>query len=120
MRHRADGPVYEWEFEIDGVEVVRRLTGPFILNDPGLVLQAVRKGSGIGYVTLPETRADLDSGRLRRALTDFCPPFDGYHLYYLGKRNLSSALRLLIDRLRARRMISFHEANAISPSAGVI
>lgn len=103
MRHRSDGPVYDWEFEIDGSEVVKKLTGPFILNDPGLVLQAAREGHGIGYLLLPEVQADLDSGRLKRALADFCPPFEGYHLCSMGKRNLSSALRLLIDRLRFRR-----------------
>ena len=103
MRHRSDGPVYDWEFEIDGSEVVKKLTGPFILNDPGLVLQAAREGHGIGYLLLHEVQADLDSGRLRRALADFCPPFDGHHLCYMGRRNLSSALRLLIDRLRAPR-----------------
>jgi DNA-binding transcriptional LysR family regulator len=102
MRHRSDGPVYDWEFEIDGFEVVKKLTGPFILNDPGLVLQAAREGHGIGYLPLPEVQPDLDSGRLRRALADYCPPFDGYHLCYMGRRNLSSALRLLIDRLRVR------------------
>ncbi|MEI4470113.1 LysR family transcriptional regulator [Frigidibacter sp. MR17.24] len=101
MRHRADGPVYDWEFEIGGVEVVKRLTGPFILNDPGLVMEAVRAGHGIGYLPLPDVRADLLTGRVRRVLAEFCPPFDGYHLCYMGRRNVSSAMRVLIDRLRA-------------------
>lgn len=104
MRHRSDGPVYDWEFEIDGVEVVKKLSGPFILNDPGLVIQAARAGHGIGYLPLPEARADLASGQLRRVLADFCPAFDGYHLCYMGRRNLSSALRLLVDRLRAQKV----------------
>lgn len=103
MRHRSDGPVYDWEFEIDGAEVVKKLTGPFILNDPGLVLTAARAGHGIGYLPLPEAIADLDNGRLRRVLAPFCPPFDGYHLCYMSRRNQSSAMRLLIDRLRAAR-----------------
>ncbi|TMV09302.1 LysR family transcriptional regulator [Arenibacterium halophilum] len=101
MRHRSDGPVYDWEFEIDGEDVVKKLSGPFILNDPGHVLTAARAGHGFGYLPLPEVRADLDSGRLRRVLAEFCPRFDGYHLCYMGRRNLSSALRLLIERLKA-------------------
>lgn len=105
MRHRADGPVYDWEFEVDGSEIVKKLTGPFILNDPRLVLEAARAGHGIGYLTLPEVQADLEAKRLTRVLSEFCPPFDGYHLCYMGRRNLSSALRLLIDRLRAQYMI---------------
>lgn len=103
MRHRVDGPIYDWEFEVNGAEIVRKLSGPFILNDPGLVLSAAREGHGIAFLPLPEVAADLDAGRLRRVLTPFCPPFDGYHLCYMGRRNLSSAMRLLIDRLKAAR-----------------
>ncbi|MER5172987.1 LysR family transcriptional regulator [Thioclava kandeliae] len=102
MRHRADGPVYDWEFEADGTEIVKKLTGPFILNDPALVREAVRAGHGIGFLPLPEVRADLATGELRRVLAEFCPAFAGYHLCYMGRHNLSSALRLLIDRLRFR------------------
>lgn len=103
MRHRSDGPVYDWEFDIDGGEVIKKLNGPFILNDPGLVLQAARAAHGIGYLLLPEVQGDIDGGRLKRVLAEYCLPFDGYHLCYMGRRNLSSALRLLIDRLRAKR-----------------
>ncbi|WP_417263871.1 LysR family transcriptional regulator [Celeribacter sp.] len=102
MRHRVDGGTYDWELEKDGDEQPLKLDGPFILNDSGMVLQAAREGLGIGFLTLPEIEADLAAGRLIRVLTDWCPPFDGYHLCYSGRRNVSSALRLLIDRLRYR------------------
>ncbi|WP_118134154.1 LysR family transcriptional regulator [Oceanicella sp. SM1341] len=102
MRHRIDGPVYDWEFEAEGREMVKKLTGPFILNDPLMVQTAALAGCGIGYLTLPEVQPELEDGRLVRLLAAWCPPFDGYHLCYSGRRNLSSALRLLIDRLRYR------------------
>ncbi|WP_226552466.1 LysR family transcriptional regulator [Celeribacter naphthalenivorans] len=102
MRHRVDGATYDWELEKDGDEQTLKLDGPFILNDSGMVLQAAREGLGIGFLTLPEIEADLAAGRLKRVLADWCPPFDGYHLCYSGRRNVSSALRLLIDRLRYR------------------
>ncbi|WP_417280730.1 LysR family transcriptional regulator [Celeribacter sp.] len=102
MRHRVDGATYDWELEKDGDEQTLKLDGPFILNDSGMVLQAAREGLGIGFLTLPEIEADLAAGRLIRVLADWCPPFDGYHLCYSGRRNVSSALRLLIDRLRYR------------------
>jgi len=35
-------------------------------------------------------------------LDDGCPPFDGSHLFYSGRRRVGSALRLVIDRLRYR------------------
>lgn len=102
MRHRVEGPVYDWEFEGPDGEVVRKLRGPFIFNDPEMVLQAAREGHGIGCLTLPEVTEDLAAGRLVRLLEDWCPPFDGYHLCYFDRRNVSSALRMLIDRLRYR------------------
>lgn len=99
MRHGSEGPICDWASEIAGVLVATKLSGPFILNDPRLVLDAARAGHGLGYLPLPEVRADLGTRRLRRVLAKFCPPFDGYHLCYMRRRNLSSALRLLIDRL---------------------
>jgi DNA-binding transcriptional LysR family regulator len=100
MRHRVDGGTYDWEFERDGVETVLKLSGPFVLNDPDLVREAARAGHGIGFLTGPELEEDLVSGRLVRVLADWCPPFDGYFLCYSGRRNVSLALRLLIERLR--------------------
>ncbi|CAI9417141.1 HTH-type transcriptional regulator PgrR [Pleomorphomonas sp. T1.2MG-36] len=46
--------------------------------------------------------ADIAGGTLRRVLDDGCPPFYGFHLFYSGRRQVSSALRLVIDRLRYR------------------
>ncbi|MCA0919283.1 LysR family transcriptional regulator [Pseudooceanicola nanhaiensis] len=102
MRHRVDGGTYDWEFEKDGEERVIKLDGPFILNDSGMVLQAALEGHGIGFLTAPEIEEAVAAGRLRRLLADWCPPFEGYHLCYSGRRNVSSALRVLIDRLRYR------------------
>ena len=46
--------------------------------------------------------ADIAGGTLCRVLDDWCPPFDGSHLFYSGRRRVGSALRLVIDRLRYR------------------
>lgn len=102
MRHRMDGATYDWELEKDGEERIVKLDGPFILNDSGMVRRAAREGHGVGFLTLPEVEGDLAAGRVRRVLADWCPRFEGYHLCYSGHRNISSAMRLLIDRLRYR------------------
>ncbi|WP_208321739.1 LysR substrate-binding domain-containing protein [Oceanimonas baumannii] len=57
-------------------------------------------GHGIAFVTEPEVIDSIENGSLRRVLSDWCPSFDGYYLCYSGRRNLSSAFRLVIDRLR--------------------
>ncbi|MBE3639235.1 LysR family transcriptional regulator [Mangrovicoccus algicola] len=101
-RFDPHGTVYAWEFEKDGEEIIRRVDGPFIVNDSDLAIAAAREGHGIAFVTEAEVAADLAAGRLHRVLEDWCPPFGGMHLYYPGRRQVSSALRLLIDRLRWR------------------
>lgn len=102
MRFSAHGAVYDWEFEKDGEEIVKRVAGPFIFNDSLMVLEAARQGHGLCCLTEMEVRDEIDSGRMRRVLQDWCPASDGYHLFYSGRRQVSSALRLLIDRLRYR------------------
>ncbi len=82
--------------------MVRKVDGPFVFNDSELCTEAAREGYGIAYVTLPEVQADIDSGKLRRVLADWCPPFDGFQICYSSHRQMSSGLRLPVDRLRYR------------------
>jgi DNA-binding transcriptional LysR family regulator len=42
----------------------------------------------------------VKEGRLTRVLSDWCPPFPGYHLYYPSRRQTSPAFTLLRDALR--------------------
>jgi DNA-binding transcriptional LysR family regulator len=44
----------------------------------------------------------LDSGALVRLLSDWCPPFPGYHLYYPSRRQPTAAFSLLVEALRYR------------------
>lgn len=101
-RFDPHGPVYDWEFEKDGVQIAKRIEGPFIVNDSEFAISAAQEGLGIAFVTIIEVEDALASGRLVRVLEDWCPPFEGMHLYYPSRRLVSSALRLLIDRLRYR------------------
>lgn len=102
MRFGTDTQPYDWEFEKDGQTLVRKAQGPFVFNDGDLCVQAAREGYGIAYVLLADVQAELDSGRLRRVLAHWCPPFGGYSLCYSSRRQMSSALRILIERLRYR------------------
>jgi DNA-binding transcriptional LysR family regulator len=44
----------------------------------------------------------IESGELRYVLEDWCPPFDGYHLYYPSRRQPTPAFSLLVEALRYR------------------
>ncbi|PRY76579.1 DNA-binding transcriptional LysR family regulator [Yoonia maritima] len=100
MRFGTDTPPYDWEFEKDGQEQIKRVSGPFIFNEGDFCVDAARAGYGIAFVTLPEVQAEIDRGTLQRVLADWCPPFDGFQICYLSRRQMSSAFRLLLDRLR--------------------
>lgn len=49
-----------------------------------------------------EVAPELDAGRLVRVLEDWCPEFEGYHLYYPSRRQPSPAFSLVVDALRFR------------------
>ncbi|HPE61454.1 MAG TPA: LysR substrate-binding domain-containing protein, partial [Thiolinea sp.] len=102
LRFHPHAPAYDWEFEKNGEEIVKKVTGPFIFNDSEVCIEAAKEGHGIAFVTEPEVLEAIETGLLRRVLSDWCPPFDGYHLCYSGRRNISSAFQLVIDRLRYR------------------
>lgn len=102
MRYAPHAAPYDWEFEKDGVEIVKKVSGPFIFNDSDMVIEAAKEGHGICMVTEPDVATSIKDGSLRRVLADWCPPFDGFHFFYSGRRQVSSAMRLLIERLRYR------------------
>ncbi len=102
LRFNSHAPAYDWEFKKDGEVIVKKVHGPLIFSESDLCIEAAKEGHGIAFVTEPEVIEDIEDGKLRRVLADWCPPFDGYHLCYSGRRQISSAFRLVIDRLRYR------------------
>jgi DNA-binding transcriptional LysR family regulator len=81
------------------------VSGNLIVEDIDLAMRAAVDGLGI-TMTL-ETLADffLRSGHLVRVLEDWSPSFDGFYLYYPGRRQIPPALRALIDSIK----VSYHE-----------
>jgi DNA-binding transcriptional LysR family regulator len=53
---------------------------------------------------MPEDIAEpyIAKGKLIRVLEDWCPSWEGYHLYYPSRRQSSPAFALLVDALRYR------------------
>lgn len=102
LRFNAHVPTYDWEFEKNGEEIVKKVSGPFIFSESDICIEAAKESHGIAFVTEPEVRDAIKQGSLSRVLADWCPPFEGFHLFYSGRRQVSSALRLVIDRLKYR------------------
>lgn len=92
--------MYKWEFERDTRVVNIATTGPLVLDNHALLLKAALSGAGLAYAIEGAVQEHLDAGRLVRVLDDWCAPFDGFFLYYPSARQMSSALRALIDFVR--------------------
>jgi DNA-binding transcriptional LysR family regulator len=97
------GSFYTWEFEKNGRDVNVRVEGQLVFNGAGAMLSAAVKGFGLAYLMEGHVQPYLSNGQLVRVLSDWCPPFSGYHLYYPSRRQPSPAFSLLVEALRYRR-----------------
>jgi DNA-binding transcriptional LysR family regulator len=102
LRLRTLGGFYAWEFEKGGRELKVRVDGQVAFNDARLIIKAARAGFGLAYVFRDSVEAELADGSLIPALSDWTPPFAGYHLYYPSRRQQSPAFALLLEALRRR------------------
>lgn len=102
LRMWSSGGLYAWEFEKDGQAVNVRVEGQVILNNGPLLLEAAIAGHGIAFLMEDYVTPFVERGELQYILDDWCPPFDGYHLYYPSRRQPTAAFSLLVEALRHR------------------
>ena len=103
LRLPTRGGLYAWEFEKGRRELRARVDGQLIFNSAGPIVKAALAGLGIAFLPDTHLQQHIDSGALTRLLTDWCPPFPGYHLYYPSRRQPTAAFSLLVEALRYRR-----------------
>jgi DNA-binding transcriptional LysR family regulator len=97
---RFSSGIYRWEFEKGRKTLTVNPQGPATFDDPDLVIQAVINGVGIGMAMEEPLKERIAKGRLVQVLSDWCPTFPGYFLYYPSRRNQPAALAALINTLR--------------------
>lgn len=102
LRLPTHGSLYAWEFEKNKRVLNVRVDGQLVFNGAGPLLCAALNGFGLAYLTESHVKPYIADGRLIRALSDWCPPFSGYHLYYPSRRQTSPAFSVLVDALRYR------------------
>lgn len=102
IRHRPSGTVYAWEFEGNGQAFTVKAEGQLVFNSIMHVLNAAVDGIGLAYVPEELVAPYLAYGRLVEVLADWCPVFQGYHLYYPNRRQSSPAFSAFVDALRYR------------------
>lgn len=99
----ADAPPYRWEFTERGREISVAVPSRVLSTDSAVNIRLARAGLGLTIVYEDQVRDEVARGELVPVLREYCEPFPGYYLYYPSRRQASSALRALIDHLRAAR-----------------
>jgi DNA-binding transcriptional LysR family regulator len=77
-----------------------RVEGQLTLNNLPQRIDAAENGLGLAYVPEDTVQEAIAQGRLIPVLQEWCPTFDGYHLYYPGRRQHTTAFALLVEALR--------------------
>jgi DNA-binding transcriptional LysR family regulator len=103
FRSAHPGSVFMWEFEKNRRKLNVRVEGQFVSNSANALLHAALQGFGLTYLTEQHVQSHLSSGKLVRVLSDWCPPFSGFHLCYPSRRQISPAFSLLVEAIRHRR-----------------
>lgn len=94
------GSILRWEFNRHGEAIAIDVDGPLTLDESTLMLEAVRAGVGLAYLTEWNVAADLADGRLVRVLENWTPTFPGLCLYYPGRRHVPAGLRALVELIQ--------------------
>ena len=102
MRFPTHGGLYVWEFERRKEKLNIRVSGQIALNSTPHIVLAALEGLGIAFLPEEEFAPHLEEGRLVRVLQDWCPPFDGYYLYYPSRRQPSPAFSRVVEVLRLK------------------
>jgi DNA-binding transcriptional LysR family regulator len=100
-RRFSDKSVFKWRFDKNGQSRQISVEGRVMVDNPNLVVRAALDGLGIAYTIEPLADVFLRSGQLVRVLEDWSPSFEGFFLFYPGRRQVPSALRALIDMIKA-------------------
>ncbi len=99
----GDDSIYRWEFEKDGEELAIDVPGSITLDDTQFALDLVAGGAGLAYLPEPCVAALVARDAMRVVLADWAPMGRGFHVYYPGRRQVPTGLRLLIDLIREMR-----------------
>jgi DNA-binding transcriptional LysR family regulator len=96
----GDDSIYQWEFEKDGEELGIDVPGAITFDETQFGLSLVSGGAGLAYLPEPSAASLVAGGELQIVLDDWAPFGAGFHIYYSGRRQLPTALRLLIELIR--------------------
>lgn len=92
--------LYQWEFERGDEAIAITTPGPLTVDESNASISFGLSGIGIIYGAQPVLQPYLNNGRLQTVLGDWASMGSGFHAYYSGRRQVPTALRLLIELIR--------------------
>lgn len=107
-----NGTIFGWEFQKKNRRVHAKVDGTLVVDDIDLSIQAVLGGVGLAYLLYDYIAAEVANGRLVTVMEDWTPSLSGFFLYHSSRRQVTPALRALIDFLKAEM-----KDHGISPMA---
>ncbi|WP_160106569.1 LysR family transcriptional regulator [Pseudomonas izuensis] len=90
-----------WELSKGGRELQVRVDGQWVFNSTYQMLEAALEGFGLAYLPLELAKSYVNAGRLVCVLEDWFPTYPGYHLFYPSRRQVSQAVSLVVQALKA-------------------
>jgi DNA-binding transcriptional LysR family regulator len=105
LRLPTHGGLYAWEFEKNNHQANVKVSGQTIFNNTFLMIKAAVDGVGVAYVPYDLIEHYIASGQLTSVLSEWCPCFPGYYLYYPSRRHLPPAFKIVVDALRWHKNI---------------
>lgn len=89
--------IYEWEFERGDQVIAVAAPGPITVDGSHAAVALGLQGVGVIFGAEPVLRPHFQSGALQLLLSDWSTMGSGFHAYYSGRRQVPTALRLLIE-----------------------
>ena len=103
LRMATAGGFLPWEFRApNGRDLRVKVQGQAAFNTITHVLEAALDGIGLAFVPQDMAAPHLASGQLVEVLTDWCPLYDGFHLYYPSRKQHAPAFAAFIEAMRYR------------------
>lgn len=99
----GDDRLYRWEFETADEEIVLDVPGAVTIDNTQFALSLAVAGGGLAYLPEPCVEPSVARGELRIVLADWASLGPGFHVYYPGRRQVPTGLRLLIDLIREEK-----------------
>lgn len=91
-----------WRFEGAGGVHTVRVRGTFAANNSLLIVDALRRGLGVGLVPRVIVEQELADGRLESALDDYATESRRLHAVYASREHVPARARAFVEFLRGR------------------